>query len=78
MTDASAADPALDARLVTAHRAADAAALSRLYEAAAGRQRDRAAAGFFLTQAWVFALEAGDGREAALDRRLARMGRQQV
>ena len=47
----------LDARLLAAHAAGDGAALARLYAEAAAAGGP--GAGFYLTQAWVFALEAG-------------------
>lgn len=57
-------DPAEDAerRILAAHADEDIAALARLYreageQAEAEGARDRAA--FFLTHAWIFALEAG-------------------
>ncbi len=58
---------ALHRRLLAAHEAEDPALLSRLYSEAGDMaeisgDRDRAA--FFLTHAWIFALEAGlDGAE---------------
>ena len=62
----------LDAALRAAHAAGDRAALIGLYEQAA--EDAGPAAAFFLTQAWVFALEAGDGRAEALETRLRGMG----
>ncbi|QDC08217.1 hypothetical protein FHY55_02685 [Oceanicola sp. D3] len=47
----------LEARLLAAHAAGDRAALAGLYAEAA--EAGGPGAGFFLTQAWVFALEAG-------------------
>ncbi|MGR3435537.1 MAG: hypothetical protein ACU0CO_11720 [Shimia sp.] len=48
----------LDARLLAAHAAGDGAALAALYaEAAAGAEGERS--WFYLTHAYVFALEAG-------------------
>lgn len=69
---------ALDQALLAAHAAADSPALVRLYtqaadQAEAGGRSD--AAGFFLTQAFVFALEAGLPEGAALNSRLAAQGR---
>ncbi len=66
---------ALDARLIAAHEAGDGAALIDLYTKAADAAPDEAASGFFLTHAYVFALEAGDARAAGLHRRLSAMGR---
>ena len=69
---------ALDQALLAAHAAADSPALVRLYtqaadQAEAGGRTD--AACFFLTQAFVFALEAGLPDAASLNRRLAALGR---
>ena len=65
----------LDARLLAAHAAADGPALCRLYaEAAEGADTEDAAA-FFLTHAWVWALQAGTPEAPALQARLAAMGR---
>ncbi len=47
----------LDARLLAAHAASDGAALARLYAEAA--ELGGPGADFYLTQAWIFALEAG-------------------
>jgi hypothetical protein len=62
-----------DAALAAAHAARDAARVVTIYEAAAaGRGIDAAA--FLLTQAWVYALEAGDRRATALQERLRALG----
>ncbi|KUJ80792.1 hypothetical protein AVO45_07105 [Ruegeria marisrubri] len=66
----------LDARLVAAHAAGDRAALADLYEEAADAASDEVACGFYLTQAYVYALEAGLAKAAALRARLVRMGRE--
>ena len=63
----------LHAALLSAHGRGDRAALVGLYAQAAGAA-DGAARTFFLTQAWVFALEAGDSRAAALKADLVRLG----
>lgn len=68
----------LDDRLLAAHRANDLSALSALYQEAADLAEslgdiDRAC--FFLTHAWVFALETGSGAAAALRKRLVAHGR---
>ncbi|WP_371154260.1 hypothetical protein [Jannaschia sp. 2305UL9-9] len=64
----------LDARLLAAHAAGDRGSLVSLYEMASkGAEADAAA--FFLTQAWVFALETGDPRASALQAALAERGR---
>lgn len=73
-------DAALDAGLLAAHAAGDLAALVRLYAAAAdlceGRgEADRAC--FYLTQAYVFALDRGDPAAPVLHARLRAQGREQ-
>ncbi|MBY6155654.1 hypothetical protein KUV47_20730 [Vannielia litorea] len=55
--DGAAGPVSLDARLLAAHAAGDGAALARLYAEAA--ERGGPGAEFYLTQAWIFALEAG-------------------
>lgn len=65
----------LDARLLAAHARDDKAALIALYaEAGAGAPEDVARA-FYLTHAFVFALEAGDVRAQELRQSLKDMGR---
>lgn len=69
---------ALNAALLEAHACHDLAALVDLYARAADSQEsagDIDAACFFLTQAFVFGLEAGDARAAELNRRLVAYGR---
>ena len=66
----------LDARLLAAHAAGDRATLVNLYEEAANAAADETACGFYLTQAHVFALEAGLAKAAALRARLVAMGRE--
>ena len=69
---------ALDSALLEAHAAGDAGALAALYRRAADlaeARGERDAGCFFLTQAWVFALDAGDAAADALHARLARHGR---
>lgn len=68
----------LEVRLLAAHSTGDVATLVMLYSEAA----DRAAAGhniekecFFLTHAWIFALEIGDPLADILRARLAGNGR---
>jgi hypothetical protein len=68
----------LEVRLLAAHCTGDVATLVMLYSEAA----DRAAAGhniekecFFLTHAWIFALEIGDPLADILRARLAGNGR---
>lgn len=65
----------LEARLLAAHAAGDQLALISLYvEAAEAAQADEAR-GFYLTHAYVFALEMGDPRAAKLGVKLREMGR---
>ena len=71
-------DPGLDAELLGAHATGDVKRLATLYGRAADQsdaagQTDRAC--FFLTQAYVFALEAGLPVAAEYNRRLAAKGR---
>ena len=65
----------LDARLLAAHAADDRRALVTLYEEAADQANNVTACGFYLTHAFVFALELGDARAQALRARLHAMGR---
>lgn len=65
----------LDRRLLAAHSADDRTALIALYTEAADSAASEEAAAFYLTHAFVFALERGDERAAALRDRLAAMGR---
>ncbi len=70
----------IDAELIAAHERGDGPTLAGLYEAAAGlrdEQGDVDAACFFLTQAYVFALEAGLDRSGALRDRLIANGREE-
>ncbi|KUF08816.1 hypothetical protein [Pseudoponticoccus marisrubri] len=67
---------ALDDSLLDAHARADTRALVGLYTQAADSVNDADAAGFFLTHAYVFALELGDGRAAQLHARLCAEGRE--
>jgi hypothetical protein len=68
----------LDVRLLAAHAAADASALVRLYTAAADQvePNDVDAACFYLTHAYVFALEKGDVACTDLRARLVAHGRE--
>jgi len=71
-------DAKLDARLLAAHAKQDAHALVALYTAAAQRRQaagDAMGEAFFLTHAWIFALESGDDRADSLKARLATLGR---
>ena len=65
----------LDRRLIAAHEAGDRAALVALYGEAAEAADDGDARAFFLTQAWVLALEAGSPAADALGGALRAMGR---
>ena len=67
---------ALEAQLLAAHAAGDTAALVMLYQRAADTADDPDAAGFFLTHAYVFALELGHAQAPALHARLKAMGRE--
>lgn len=72
-------EAALDARLIAAHAAGDLGALVRLYREAgdaAASAGNEDAAGFYLTHAYIFALDAGDPGEEALRARLIGMGRE--
>ena len=66
----------LDARLLAAHAAGDIAALSGLYAEAAAMSRGDAA-GFYLVQAYVFALDAGLPAAAQYRARLKAEGREE-
>ncbi len=66
----------LDARLLQAHAQADIPALIKLYEEAADAASDEVAKGFYLTHAYVFALESGDDKAGPLRDRLVSMGRE--
>nr|WP_172296250.1 hypothetical protein [Pseudoruegeria sp. HB172150] len=72
-------DPALEDRILAAHAANDLRALVDCYERAAGGleasgKSDESC--FFLTHAYVFALDAGDPRAAELRARLVAQGRE--
>ena len=71
---------ALDAALIAAHRADDLPRLVALYLEAADRferDGDRDGCCFFLTHAYVFALETGDARARDLHARLKARGREE-
>jgi len=71
---------ALDAALIAAHEAGDARALVRLYARAADGAKaegDINAACFYLTHAYVFALESGAPEADALHTRLMAHGREE-
>ena len=64
----------LGERLRAAHDAGAPAPLAALYAEAAGAA-DGEAAAFYLTHAWIFALDAGLPEAAAYEDRLRRIGR---
>lgn len=66
----------LQARLLTAHEANDGFALVDLYLEAAQAAATEDEIGFFLTHAYVFALETGHAQAPALRARLEQMGRE--
>ena len=66
----------LDNAMIAAHEAHDASALIRLYTKAADTANDLDASCFFLTHAYVFALEAGAPDARRLHARLVRHGRE--
>lgn len=65
----------LDARLLAAHAAGDTPALISLYVEASETAVEPTAKAFYLTHAYVFALEAGDPAAQALKTKLSEMGR---
>ncbi len=70
--------PALERELLAAHESGDGDALIGLYAVVADKSEasdDIDSAAFFLTHAWIFALERGDERAEALRARLANLGR---
>ena len=66
----------LQARLLEAHARDDKAALSELYALAAGTATDLNEVAFFLTQAYVFSLDAGLLSAPALRAQLIALGRE--
>ncbi|MBF9032556.1 hypothetical protein HKCCE3408_19325 [Rhodobacterales bacterium HKCCE3408] len=64
----------IDTALQSAHAAGDRAGLSRLYALAADAVALPAETAFLLTQAYVFALDAGLPEATALKGRLQEMG----
>lgn len=66
----------LDSRLLSAHLVQDAALLVTLYREAADQAHDRNAAGFYLTHAYVYALETGHADAAGLRETLIAQGRE--
>ena len=65
----------LDTRLLAAHAAGDQRALVTLYTEAADQSNDIDAACFYLTHAYIFALELGDPATPLRHLRLAEHGR---
>ena len=66
---------ALDRQLLAAHAQDNTTALIGLYTEAGEQAPEEVASAFFLTHAFIFALEAGDARAADLHTRLKAMGR---
>jgi len=66
----------LEARLLAAHSEGEKQALVTLYEEAATAAKTPEAQGFFLTQAYVYALETGHPKAADLHLRLKASGRE--
>lgn len=66
----------LDRQMVSAHAAGDRRRLISLYTRAADAVNDLDASCFFLTHAYVFALEAGAPQAARLHARLVAHGRE--
>lgn len=66
----------LDDRLLAAHDAGDRAALVALYTEAAAAVPEDQARGFYLTHAYVFALDLGSAEAPELRDRLIAMGRE--
>ena len=64
----------LDARLLAAHAADDRPALIALYREASEASETETARRFYLTHAYVYALEAGTSEAAALRAALVAMG----
>lgn len=61
---------ALEEALLSAHANSDASRLVQLYQRAAGSAETEDAEGFFLTQAYVFALQTGHPDTGAIKARL--------
>ena len=66
----------LDEQLLAAHSKNDSAALVALYQQAASSAPDETAAGFYLTHAYVFALETGHADAPSLRQQLIDQGRE--
>lgn len=67
----------LDQRLLRAHGLGDKTALVKLYSEAADRAADPDAAGFYLTHAYVYALEINHPATGDLRARLVADGREE-
>jgi hypothetical protein len=67
----------LHSRMLAAHAGPDPAALIALYTEAADTANDMDASCFFLTHAYVFALEAGAPQACQLHQRLLSLGREE-
>jgi hypothetical protein len=65
----------LDDQLLAAHATGDGCALVQLYSQAADETKDVDTACFYLTHAYIFALELGHPDTANLHRRLTAFGR---
>ena len=75
------AEAALELEILAMHDAGDSWRLAELYDTASDIKRlagDTQAAGFLLTQAFVFALESGHPQAADFRSRLAADGRETV
>ena len=66
----------LEERLLAAHAADDLARLIRLYQEASQRAVSEDVAAFFLTQAYVYALDLGDPAASGLRQALIARGRE--
>ena len=66
----------LDAQLIAAHEEEDSDALITLYSLAGAQAADIDTACFYLTHAYIFALELGDARATALRAQLVAHGRE--
>lgn len=67
----------LDAALLAAHAARDRRALVGLYRSAADTAGSAEASAFYLTQAYIYALDTGDPQAPALHARLKAEGREE-
>lgn len=68
----------LNDRLLEAHAQGDKQVLVRLYRAAAEETEEPTPKAFFLTQAYVFALDCGDPAAPKLQQMLVEMGRDEI